>query len=373
EWAELFACQATVGTGCTGSSPDRVTANLRDVDSTASDSFIAVGDSGTIIREANGVISTVPTPAEASSSSLRAIDIVSSSRMTTVGSDGTILTSPNGVSWTPQYACTSNDPTTPCTAQSGDRVKATLQDVSFTTSLGFAVGQGGVVLKAPDASSNPQTAWKVQSSPTTDNLNGVVATETGAYAVGDNGTVLLGSNTGTSWEKVFVCTASDPCQQTSSDLVLMPLSSVARPDLKSAVAVGTNGSIVATGTPLLAPSASPSTSTSTSPSPSPSSSGGGGGGGGQRSALSIEYKKAKKEFTGTLISTDKACTRQRIVYVKRASSPPKRVASTVTDRHGKWRAFLPQVRPGRYFALSPSDDRGHVTCEKAKSAKVRVR
>jgi hypothetical protein len=76
-------------------------------------------------------------------------------------------------------------------------VATRLNDIVFSdSSAGFAVGDGGVILKTADAGDS----WTLLASGTTKNINALAVTDGGdVWAVGDNGTILCSQNKGDGW------------------------------------------------------------------------------------------------------------------------------------------------------------------------------
>ncbi len=117
-----------------------------------------------------------------SNQNLNTISHFNSDTLIASGSGGTLLRSTNGgVSW-----------------NSGVVNPATeYWSSSFVASgIGWVVGSGGTIIKTTDAG----TTWNPQSSGTTGSLNGVYAfDDQNAIAVGDGGKVLKTTNGGTNW------------------------------------------------------------------------------------------------------------------------------------------------------------------------------
>ncbi len=116
------------------------------------------------------------------SNDLTAVHFVSANTGWAVGASGTILkTADAGDSWASQTS----------------GVATNLQDVRFvTTSTGIIVGSGGLILRTTDA-----VVWTSRTSGTTNPLFGVswsVSTGT-VWAVGTVGTILVSTNSGSSW------------------------------------------------------------------------------------------------------------------------------------------------------------------------------
>jgi photosystem II stability/assembly factor-like uncharacterized protein len=98
-----------------------------------------------------------------------------------VGENGLIACSPDrALTWQKQYP-----------------VATRLNDIVFSdSSTGFAVGDGGVILKTADAGDS----WTPLASGTTKNINALAVTDGGdVWAVGDNGTILCSLNKGDEW------------------------------------------------------------------------------------------------------------------------------------------------------------------------------
>jgi photosystem II stability/assembly factor-like uncharacterized protein len=81
-----------------------------------------------------------------------------------VGESGTILTSPDGVTWTSRNSGTTNS----------------LWGITYANNKFVAVGEAGAILTSPDG-----LTWTSQNSGTTDDLNGVTYAVTAFIAVGE--------------------------------------------------------------------------------------------------------------------------------------------------------------------------------------------
>lgn len=98
-----------------------------------------------------------------------------------VGDDGTIFRTTNGISWSALTSPTSS----------------TLRGLHFpTSSIGYAVGLSGTILKTTDGGAN----WSLMISPTSDQLNGVYFTDANTgYIIGVNGRIMKTTDGGTIW------------------------------------------------------------------------------------------------------------------------------------------------------------------------------
>lgn len=81
-------------------------------------------------------------------------------------------------------------------------VAARLNDIAFSdSSTGFAVGNGGVILKTADAGDS----WTPLASGTTKNINALAVTDGGdVWVVGDSCLVLRSTDKGSSWQRIDV-------------------------------------------------------------------------------------------------------------------------------------------------------------------------
>lgn len=161
--------------------PTLVATALRAVDFASATDGWAVGDAGTVIHTANGggtwTAQTVPTIA-----ALRAVRCTDAASAWAVGDAGTMLRSAGpGGAWTLQPV-----PTT-----------ATLTAIDFANGkLGCVVGSGGTMLRTADGGAT----WTTQSVPTSAALRAVhlVDSQLG-WAVGDAGTILRTTDGGAKW------------------------------------------------------------------------------------------------------------------------------------------------------------------------------
>ena len=138
------------------------------------DTFVAVGDNGTIRTSSDGV--TWGAADSGTAASLRTI-IYSDEQFVVVGQSGTILTSPDGVSWTAQTS----------------GVRGFLSGLAFSGSRYVAVGASGMIITSPDA-----ITWTPVSSGTSRFLQGLSYAEGLFVAVGGGGTILT-SVDGLAW------------------------------------------------------------------------------------------------------------------------------------------------------------------------------
>jgi photosystem II stability/assembly factor-like uncharacterized protein len=144
---------------------------------------IAVGGEGQIHRTTNGI--TWAAVASATSNELHGVTFGTSTIGYAVGDGGTIIkTTTAGSSWM-------------LTPASGIITTARLADVFFTDAeTGYIVGEDGLILKTI----NGGTSWTTQTSGTVEDLNAVhfVDGNTG-YCVGMNSTILKTANGGDDW------------------------------------------------------------------------------------------------------------------------------------------------------------------------------
>ena len=97
-----------------------------------------------------------------------------------VGDSGTILTSPDGITWDNMTSGTSN----------------TLYGITYANSTFVAVGESGTIL----TSSDNGASWDNRTSGSVNRLQGVTFGNNNFVAVGRSGTILTSSDNGTSWD-----------------------------------------------------------------------------------------------------------------------------------------------------------------------------
>ncbi len=97
-----------------------------------------------------------------------------------VGDSGTILTSPDGITWDNMTSGTSN----------------TLYGITYANSTFVAVGESGTIL----TSSDNGASWDNRTSGSVNHLQGVTFGNNNFVAVGRSGTILTSSDNGTSWD-----------------------------------------------------------------------------------------------------------------------------------------------------------------------------
>ncbi len=148
--------------------------------SSSLNTYVVVGDGGTIYASGGG---TVWTPATSGTiQNLRNVRWLNSTHYVAVGENGTILTSTNGGTWVSQ--------TTP-----GGVSTITFRDVSWSGSVYVAVGDSGTILTSPDL-----VTWTQQTSITgSPQLNGVAWDGTKFVTVGGSPTALSTSSNGVTW------------------------------------------------------------------------------------------------------------------------------------------------------------------------------
>ena len=136
--------------------------------------FVTVGDNGTILTSPDGVNWTAQS--SGTSEWLYAVTY-GNNTFVAVGYSGTVLTSPDGVNWTAQ--------------SSG--AGSVLYAVTYGNGTFVAVGYGGTILTSPDGAS-----WTAQSSGTGSVLRAVTYGNGTFVAVGSGGTILT-SPDGANW------------------------------------------------------------------------------------------------------------------------------------------------------------------------------
>jgi photosystem II stability/assembly factor-like uncharacterized protein len=133
----------------------------------------AVGPNGVIRKNtsASGFFSVSQT--SGTTRTLRSVFPLNGNIVIAVGDTGTILrTADGGNTWTAKTSGTTRN----------------LNSVYFLdATTGFAVGEAGVILSTSDSGNT----WHAEASPTTTNLNAVTFIGGKGYAVGDNGTILI--------------------------------------------------------------------------------------------------------------------------------------------------------------------------------------
>ncbi|MCD9026340.1 S-layer homology domain-containing protein [Cohnella silvisoli] len=157
-------------------SPYPTSSNLNSI-AYGNDTFVAVGDNGTILTSADGASWTDRT----SGTDKRISGVIYANNIfVAVGQTGTILTSPDGVMWTLRTSGTGNS----------------LNAVRYGNNTFISVGDGGTVLTSPDSET-----WTVQgsvTSVTTNSLHSVSYGNGTFVAVGFLG-VLITSTDGVNW------------------------------------------------------------------------------------------------------------------------------------------------------------------------------
>ncbi len=156
------------------------TVNLRGITytpatATTGNTFVAVGDGGSIYTSPDGVTWTART----STVTANLDAVVFGSQFVAVGEGGTVVTSTDGITWTAR------------TSGTGSNLYGLMVSGLFVV----AVGANGTILTSTDSG----TTWAAQTSGTTNDLFGAtVNTTAGFVVVGAQGTVLSSGN-GTTW------------------------------------------------------------------------------------------------------------------------------------------------------------------------------
>jgi len=142
----------------------------------ASDERVALfGVAGAMVSSTNGVIWVDHTQAAAAADLLEVI--FTNNTFVAVGDSGTVLRSADGLAWTPQNAGTGKD----------------LNSIALAPNGFVAVGEDGKILTSPDAQ-----AWTAQASPENESLRRVAYLNDLYVAVGDAGAIVTSTN-GTQW------------------------------------------------------------------------------------------------------------------------------------------------------------------------------
>jgi photosystem II stability/assembly factor-like uncharacterized protein len=172
------------------------TEHLKDIDLASDTVFYAVGETGTILKSADGG-QNWSAQTSGVTEDLWSIFCTSASVCWAVGEDDglggdavILYTSNGGTDWTEQTSGTTK----------------VLYDVFFaSTTRGWAVGETGTIL----TTSNAGTTWTAQTSGVTNNINGVYAvSDLSVWAVGTGGVILTTTNGGTSWANSTISSSS---------------------------------------------------------------------------------------------------------------------------------------------------------------------
>ncbi|MFC3803903.1 Ig-like domain-containing protein [Cohnella sp. GCM10012308] len=143
------------------------------------DTFVAIGDGGSIFISTNGLDSWSDKSDSTVNVNLNAI-VFDGDKFVAVGDDGTVISSTNGSNWTAPESISVED----------------LNGISYGDDVLVAVGDNGEILKAPKALDAP---WIKQGSFDADfDFNSIAHGDNGFVAVGDAG-VLVTSSDGTNW------------------------------------------------------------------------------------------------------------------------------------------------------------------------------
>jgi len=180
----------------TGTPQQSITGNnLNDVAWNATDTLVAVGDSGDIITSPSGLAAGWSAPASGVSASLAGVTWANS-QFTIVGAGLTVLTGDGASSWT---------------LQNLDNIvgDADLEDVAWVFDRYIAVGKNGTII-----TSTTGTVWALQDPGVVlDNitLKGVAGNDDGSkvVAVGTNGTLLTSDDNGDTWAVVALAENND--------------------------------------------------------------------------------------------------------------------------------------------------------------------
>ena len=152
-------------------------------------SFVAVGDTGTIVTSADGTLWNSHKPT-GNTSDLKSVSY-GKKKFIAVGSAGTIFSSADGSNW--------SDISANFKLPTGTTVRPNLNAITYGNNQFYAVGDGGTLLSSSDGS-----VWVNNSNAsglTSQNLNGIVYSNFTFVAVGANGTILTLLNQGV-WQAV---------------------------------------------------------------------------------------------------------------------------------------------------------------------------
>lgn len=176
--------------------------------------FVAVGNSGNVMRSTDGVVTWMG-PNNVSSQWLYDVKPLPSGQILTVGTNGVVLfSSDSGNVWSP--------------ASLG--VSTTLNGIDVAGEASFVVGNDGVILYSPTKGAN----WTLATSNVINHLYGVDAlNEKTIYAVGAGGKVLWSPTGGVGWTTISLNTGET-------------LRGVAFVDATTGYVVGTNGTVYRT-------------------------------------------------------------------------------------------------------------------------------
>lgn len=166
--------------------------------------YIAIGNAQTIITSNDLVYWTLPNTIPAGSDNLHNITQDSeTNELLIAGEWGTFLrdNSSTGTSWDVKTTLTLPTATT-------NFLYGVASSASTTASTLVTVGTGGAIYTSNDNSAS----WTASAGPTqtTEDINGLIATDSLLIAVGNNGTILNSTNGGVDWtsQTAFSCTSA---------------------------------------------------------------------------------------------------------------------------------------------------------------------
>ncbi len=184
--------------------------DLKAVTLSASATYYAAGDAGRLYKFSAGAWTS---QTYSTTHNFKAIDFVSSGKGLAVGASGTIVRF-NVDNWININEVATRELNETCI-------------IPGSTSIGFAVGNGGTILKTEAAG----VSWKAQNSGTTTDLHGIAfASAENGLAVGLGGLVLRTTNGGQNWSKI--------ASVASAGLHAVAVSG------QAAIAVGSGGTII---------------------------------------------------------------------------------------------------------------------------------
>jgi len=203
---------------------------LRSVDIPNSNTGIAVGDSGTILRTTNGGLNWIAATS-GTTANLYGVNMPGTNTGFAVGAGGVVVKTTTGTSWSAVTSGTSanlyatywSSNTNGWVLGAGGVILKSTNGTSFTAQTsgttqdlnaaffssannGNAAGNNGVILRTVNGGTN----WTAQTSGTTQKLNAMYfpAAATG-FVVGNGGVILKTTNSGTNWTALTSGTTAD--------------------------------------------------------------------------------------------------------------------------------------------------------------------
>jgi hypothetical protein len=160
--------------------------------------FVIVGNSGTVLTSSTGFVWVSQN--SGTSQNLYGIDIWNSATYIAVGANGKIITSPNSYTWTSRVS-----------GETNDLESVTVANLGGGTFKAVVVGTSGIILTSDNTGLN----WNSHLNPSNEDLHNVkyfswtynASSYTGYFAIGNNGTLLYSADT-TAWEVLQFPTVS---------------------------------------------------------------------------------------------------------------------------------------------------------------------